>query len=139
VLARLDEVARSNFQQMNDDNFYDLQEDWKAEIDEMLAEIRQKEQVSFHQWKFKNFPQIPPSSPPLSNPSCPSEIAKKFFNYRLRGRGRRPSALAECGRERRARGRASGCGCTAPRNCTLFPAHRNPPAAAFVRPFNVCR
>lgn len=42
----MDDVAHSNFHQMPDDNFYDLQEDWKLEIDEMLIEIREKEKVS---------------------------------------------------------------------------------------------
>jgi hypothetical protein len=31
---------------MPDDNFYDLQDDWKVEIDEMLIEIREREKVS---------------------------------------------------------------------------------------------
>ena len=30
---------------MPDDNFYDLQDNWKVEIDEMLIEIREKEKV----------------------------------------------------------------------------------------------
>ena len=30
---------------MDDDNFYDLQDDWKAEIDETLHEIREREKV----------------------------------------------------------------------------------------------
>lgn len=45
ILQLLDDVAHSNFHQMPDDNFYDLQDDWKLEIDEMLTEIREKEKV----------------------------------------------------------------------------------------------
>ena len=30
---------------MDDDNFYDLQDDWKAEIDETLHEIREREKI----------------------------------------------------------------------------------------------
>ena len=46
ILKLLDDVAHSKFRQMPDDNFYDLQDDWKVEIDERLIEIRQKEKVS---------------------------------------------------------------------------------------------
>ena len=45
ILKLLDELRLSNFHQMPDNNFYDLQEDWKIEINEMLIEIREKEQV----------------------------------------------------------------------------------------------
>ena len=45
ILQTLDDVARSKFHQMDDDNFYDLQDDWKAEIDETLHEIREREKV----------------------------------------------------------------------------------------------
>ena len=45
ILKLLDDLAHSKFHQMPDDNFYDLQDNWKLEIDEMLIEIREKEQV----------------------------------------------------------------------------------------------
>ena len=45
ILQTLDDIARSKFHQMDDDNFYDLQDDWKAEIDETLHEIREREKV----------------------------------------------------------------------------------------------
>ena len=38
-------MAHSNFHQMPDDNFYEMQDDWKLEIDERLLEIREKEKV----------------------------------------------------------------------------------------------
>ncbi len=41
----LDEIARSKFQQMPGDNFYSMQDNWKVEIEEMLSEIRYREQV----------------------------------------------------------------------------------------------
>ena len=47
ILQTLDDVARSKFHQMDDDNFYDLQDDWKAEIDETLHEIREREKVKY--------------------------------------------------------------------------------------------
>nr|XP_040582160.1 mitogen-activated protein kinase kinase kinase 9-like [Lepeophtheirus salmonis] len=43
ILKILDEVAHSNFNQMPDNSFYDLQDDWKEEIDQMLLEIRVRE------------------------------------------------------------------------------------------------
>ena len=46
ILETLDEIARSKFQQMTNDNFYSLQDDWKLEIDDMLKNIRAKEHVS---------------------------------------------------------------------------------------------
>ena len=39
----MDEITQSKFNEMEDDNFYTLQEDWKVEIDERLLEIREKE------------------------------------------------------------------------------------------------
>ena len=46
ILKTLDDIARSKFQAMNGDNFYSMQDDWKVEIDEMLVEIRFREEVS---------------------------------------------------------------------------------------------
>ncbi len=45
ILATLDDIAHSKFQQMPDDNFYTLQADWKVEIDEKIIEIRVKEKA----------------------------------------------------------------------------------------------
>ena len=48
ILQTLDDIARSKFiTQMDDDNFYDLQDDWKQEIDETLHEIREREKVGY--------------------------------------------------------------------------------------------
>ena len=46
ILKTLDDIARSKFQEMTGDNFYSMQDNWKVEIDEMLSEIRFREQVS---------------------------------------------------------------------------------------------
>ena len=46
ILKTLDDIARTDFHQMPNDNFYSLQEDWKAEIDDRLQDIRLKEDVS---------------------------------------------------------------------------------------------
>ena len=45
ILKTLDDIARSKFQAMTGDNFYSMQDDWKVEIDEMLLEIRFREEV----------------------------------------------------------------------------------------------
>ena len=45
ILKTLDDIARTDFHQMPNDNFYSLQEDWKAEIDDRLQDIRLKEDV----------------------------------------------------------------------------------------------
>ena len=45
ILKTLDDIARSKFQEMPGDNFYSLQDDWKVEIEQMLEEIRFREQV----------------------------------------------------------------------------------------------
>ena len=46
ILKTLDDIARSKFQEMTGDNFYSMQDNWKIEIDEVLSEIRFREQVS---------------------------------------------------------------------------------------------
>ena len=46
ILKTLDDIARSKFQEMPGDNFYSMQDDWKVEIDEMLTDIRFREEVS---------------------------------------------------------------------------------------------
>lgn len=46
ILKRLDAITQSNFHEMPDENFYMLQDDWKAEIDKILIEIREREKVS---------------------------------------------------------------------------------------------
>ena len=55
ILKTLDDIARSKFQEMTGDNFYSMQDNWKVEIDEMLSEIRFREQVSLafsYGWHF---------------------------------------------------------------------------------------
>ena len=46
ILKNLDDIARTDFHQMPNDNFYSLQDNWKAEIDDRLDDIRLKEDVS---------------------------------------------------------------------------------------------
>lgn len=46
ILKTLDEIARSKFYEMPNDNFHSLQENWKLEIDEMLKDIRIRKSVS---------------------------------------------------------------------------------------------
>ena len=55
ILKTLDDIARSKFQEMPGDNFYSLQDDWKVEIEQMLEEIRFREQVC----TFKSFQKFP--------------------------------------------------------------------------------
>ena len=45
ILKTLDDIARTDFHQMPNDNFYSLQDNWKAEIDDRLDDIRLKEDV----------------------------------------------------------------------------------------------
>ena len=46
ILKNLDDIARTDFHQMPNDNFYSLQDNWKAEIDDRLNDIRLREDVS---------------------------------------------------------------------------------------------
>ena len=45
ILKTLDDIARSKFQEIPGDNFYSMQDDWKVEIEEMLCDIRFREEV----------------------------------------------------------------------------------------------
>ena len=56
ILQTLDDIARSNFQQMPDANFYSMQDDWKVEIDEMLSDIRFREEVKARKIKVEILP-----------------------------------------------------------------------------------
>ena len=47
ILKNLDDIARTDFHQMPNDNFYSLQDNWKAEIDDRLNDIRLREDVSY--------------------------------------------------------------------------------------------
>ena len=61
ILQILDDITRSNFNQMPDDSFYTLQEDWKVEIDQILIELRNREKVRGrlkHRWALQNYKYI---------------------------------------------------------------------------------
>ena len=50
LLAKLQDISRSAFMSFPRESFYNMQENWKTEIDEVLRDIEHREKVSVRRW-----------------------------------------------------------------------------------------